>query len=252
MTIEELLPKPDLNQARRLLCVQPHPDDMDISAGGTLARLADNGTAISYLTVTDDTAGFMDSALQDSQRREKQRQAEQMAAGKILGINDYYWLNAPDAGDWSLHAVRNRIIEHIRRLRPDFIMTVDPWLPYEAHQDHVKCGLATSEALLLFNFPFIKTPADEDFEPYEITGAAFSFTAKPNTIIDVSQQRERKFRAIAAHRSQFTDEMLAGLKLYDQLRSQKLAARHDFEFGEGFKVLNPTYMLHAFPEAVDY
>ncbi len=38
MNIADLLPKPDLEKSRKLLCIQPHPDDIDISAGGTIAR----------------------------------------------------------------------------------------------------------------------------------------------------------------------------------------------------------------------
>ncbi|MCP4752281.1 MAG: PIG-L family deacetylase [Proteobacteria bacterium] len=254
MKIADFLPKPDLEACKKLLCVQPHPDDMDISAGGTIARLADNGTEVYYLTITDDTAGFMEIGAGNTQRRKDQRKEEQYAAGRILGVKDYFWMDYPDAGDWSMHQARNDIIKYIRKIRPDFVMTIDPWLPYEAHQDHIKGGMAACEALVLFNFPFIKTDeaVDKDFEPYDIDGVAFSFTSKSNTVVDVGNNRERKFSAIAAHKSQFSEEMLEMLKLYDEFRSKELAEKCDFEFGEGFKVLNPTYMLHSFPEAIDY
>ncbi len=254
MNISDLLPKPDLEKCKKLLCIQPHPDDMDISAGGTIARLAEIGTEITYLTITDDTAGFMETDAGNSQRRKDQRKEEQYAAGKILGVKDYYWMDYPDAGDWSMHQARNEIIKYIRKVRPDFVMTIDPWLPYEAHQDHVKGGMAASEATVLFNFPFIKTDEkiDNNFEPYEIDGMAFSFTAKPNTVIDMGDYREHRFSAVSAHKSQFSNEQLEMLKIYDELRQKKMAENCDFDFGEGFKILNPTYMLHAFPEAVDY
>ncbi len=254
MKIQDLLPKPDLFASKRLLCVQPHPDDMDISAGGTIARLAENGTEIYYLTITDDTAGFMELDAGNIQRRKDQRKEEQYAAGKILGVKDYFWMDYPDAGDWSLHQVRNDIIKYIRKIKPDFVMTIDPWLPYEAHQDHIKGGMAASEALILFNFPFIKTDEtiDKNFKPYEIEGVAYSFTSNSNTVIDVKAYREKKFAAIAAHKSQFTNELLEIVKIYDETRSRNLAEKCDFEMGEGFKVLNATYMLHAFPEAIEY
>ena len=50
---------PDIFSAKRVLAIQPHYDDNDISAGGTLARLAESGAELIYLTVTDDLAGII-------------------------------------------------------------------------------------------------------------------------------------------------------------------------------------------------
>ena len=254
MDIKDVIPIPELRECKRLLCVQPHPDDMEISAGATLAYLADLGVEIIYLTITDDSAGFIQADQADVRRRQDQRKQEQQAAGRIIGVKSYYWLDYPDAGDWSQFEARVQIIKYIRMLTPDFMLTVDPWLPYEAHQDHVKTGLAASEALILYNFPFITTEAavDRGYTPYDINGVAFSYTARPNVLIDVGAYRQRKFQAIAEHKSQFSEESLSLLKLYEEMRCRKLAQGHGFEFGEGFKVLHPQYMLHAFPEAVEY
>jgi LmbE family N-acetylglucosaminyl deacetylase len=254
MNLSDLIPKPDILTCKRLLCIQPHQDDMDISAGGTIARLVANGTEVIYLTVTDGSAGFSSAEMPEAHQRSDIRKAEQQKAGKILGVKEYHWLDFPDAGDWSLYDARNAIVEVIREVKPDFVLTFDPWLAYEAHQDHIKCGLAASEALILFKLPFIKTdnPVDKDIEAHEIEGVAFCTTAKPNTVIDVGPYREDKFKAIAEHKSQFNSEFLDLLKTYDEFRGKNLADGHEFEFGEGFKILNPTYMLHDMPESVDY
>ncbi len=254
MNISDLLVKPDILKCKRLLCVQPHPDDMDISSGGTIARVAENGTEVIYLTVTDGAAGFQSIEAISAQQRKELRREEQQNAGKILGVKEYHWLDYPDAGDWSMYDARNTIVEAIREIKPDFVLTVDPWLAYEAHQDHVKCGLAVSEALTLFHFPTIKTgrQVNETFEDFQIEGVAYCFTAKPNTVIDMGSYREDKLRAIAEHKSQFTGDPLDMWTIYDEFRGKNLAEEHDFEFGEGFKILNPNYMLHAVPEAIDY
>ena len=57
MNLEQVLPKPDLLSARKLLAIQPHYDDNDISAGGTIAALVERGAEVFYLTVTDDLVG---------------------------------------------------------------------------------------------------------------------------------------------------------------------------------------------------
>lgn len=256
MTLNELFPVPQLRNCRRLLCIQPHPDDMDIGAGGTISYLTGLGTEIIYLTLTDDSAGFTwefgMEAIPLSDRK-RIRKAEQLKAGEILGVKDYYWLDYPDAGDWSEHEARNRIIKYIRILKPDFVLTVDPWLSYEAHRDHIKCGFAASEALLLYNFPHIKTDekTDSNYNPYEIKGVAYCFTSRPNVIIDTGNYREKKFKALAEHKSQFTSESLEILKAYDEYRSRKLTSDKAFKFGEGFKVLHID-MLHVVPEAASF
>jgi hypothetical protein len=59
MSDNVLFSKPDLFGAERILVVQPHYDDNDIQIGGILAKLADNGTELIYLTVTDDLVGVI-------------------------------------------------------------------------------------------------------------------------------------------------------------------------------------------------
>ena len=60
MDLEQVIPKPDLLTARVILAVQPHYDDNDIGAGGTLAALAASGVEVYYLTVTNDLVGVID------------------------------------------------------------------------------------------------------------------------------------------------------------------------------------------------
>jgi len=108
---------PDIMEYKKVLCVQPHPDDMDISIGGTIARLAERGAEIHYLTVTDDAAGFIDSEYSVSERQDL-RKKEQIDAGDLLGVKHYHWLDYPDAGKWDHHDVRNQIVDHIRTAFP--------------------------------------------------------------------------------------------------------------------------------------
>ena len=66
MTIETILPIPDIFSAKRILCIQPHYDDNDIAAAGILTQLAKNGAEIFYLTATDDLMGVVDTSLSDA------------------------------------------------------------------------------------------------------------------------------------------------------------------------------------------
>jgi len=254
MDIKSILPVPPLEKAKKILCVQPHPDDTDIGVGGTIAKLAEAGAEIYYLTLTDDTTGFMENGLSE-QRRKDQRKQEQIEAGNLLGVKDYFWLDYPDAGDWSLYEARNGIIKYIRKIKPDFIITVDPWLPYEAHQDHIKCGHAASEAAILYNFPSITTEKeiDNQFKPYDLKGIAYYHTTKPNTILKIDEYKQKKYQSVACHKSQFPNPgSLDMLKMYFDTLCSEYAKDKDFKFGEAFKVLNPNFMLHCFVPSVDY
>lgn len=236
---------PDLKAARRILCVQPHPDDTDIGAGGTVAKLSRGGAEIFYLTVTNDSAGVREAGLTGEEIREI-RKREQESAARILGIKELIWLDYPDAGDYSIYSVRNDIIKQVRLLKPDFLVTVDPWLPYEAHRDHIKTGLAASEALILCSLPHIVP----DVPPGGVTinGIAFYHTAAPNTVINVEETWELKFEAISQHKSQFSPDELAMMRSYFEMKASEYAGDKGFRLGEAFKLLHPL-QLHCFVDA---
>jgi len=220
---------------------------MDIGWGGTVAALTARGIEVLYLSVTDDAAGLTgkDAGLPYAERVSIRRR-EQEAAAEILGVSDVLWLNYPDAGDWSVYEARNAIVDTIRRVEPDGVATVDPWLSYEAHMDHRKCGLAAAEAIILSEFPAVgEEPVPAGLK---LQAAIFVLTDRPNTTIATTDVRRRKLEAITAHRSQFDSESLEQLFAVDEHRSKELGEHVGATYGEACKVLAP-WALHIFPEA---
>jgi LmbE family N-acetylglucosaminyl deacetylase len=61
--IPSLMPVPDIFSCKRVLAIQAHYDDIDISVGGLIATLIKNGAEVLYATVTDDLAGVTDLTL---------------------------------------------------------------------------------------------------------------------------------------------------------------------------------------------
>jgi LmbE family N-acetylglucosaminyl deacetylase len=245
-------PLPDLRAARRVLAVQPHYDDNDLGAGGTLAALADAGAELHYLTATDDLVGVLDPALPDAEATARLR-AEQAEAGAEIGVAGQHWLELPDAGPYDYYALRNGIIRHIRMLRPDVVFGVDPWLPYEAHSDHLRVGRATAEACMLHRHPRLRIdPAlDAGCERHEIRAVAFYFTTAPNLCFDVGATRERKQRAIGAYRTQLTPDTIAFLRTGLEAIERRWAEREPFSHGEALKVLPPSRLhVNLLPEWV--
>lgn len=241
---------PDILSCRRILCVQPHPDDMDIGWGATVARLTDGGAEVLYLSVTDDAAGLTGADAERSvEERAALRRDEQERAAALLGVADLLWLGYPDAGPWTVYDARNGIVDTIRRVLPDAVVTVDPWLPYEAHGDHRKTGLAAAEAMILAAFPAIGTVAVP--RGLAIRAGGFIFTRRPNTVLDVGRYRDRKLRAVRAHRSQFDDDSIRELERIDAARGADLGDAIPCGYAEGCKIVDPETALHIMPEAAE-
>ncbi len=246
MTIDTILPTPDVFSAQRILCIQPHYDDNDIAAAGTLARLARGGAEIHYITVTDDLKGVLDPSLSPAAAAEALK-SEQLMAGAIVGVKEQCWLGYPDAGSYDPLAVRCDLLKWIRLLQPDFIFAPDPWLSYEAHPDHVRTGLAAAEAVLFCGLPRIPSSdpeVDARYQGHSILGVAFYFTREPNEIVDVTSTWNEKLSAVQCYGSEFAPEGMAELVMALDLKSRQAAAGKDFQRGEALKILHPS-ALHC-------
>lgn len=84
VNIKELLEAPKLTECRKVLCIQPHPDDNEVGMGGIIALLADRGCELHYVTVTDGRLGDQNSPLTSKELAEVRKQ-EAEASGRLLG-----------------------------------------------------------------------------------------------------------------------------------------------------------------------
>jgi LmbE family N-acetylglucosaminyl deacetylase len=246
MTLETILPIPNLFEAKRILCVQPHYDDNDIAAAGTLAALHEAGAELMYATVTDDLMGVEDDSLSPPEA-DAQLKRDQYAAGAIVGVAQQFWLGYPDAGAYDYFAVRRDVMKLIRRLKPDFIFTNDPWLTYEAHHDHIQTGLAVAEAAILYSLSKIPSsdPAvDAAYVAHTLQGVAFYHSREPNVIFNVTATWDKKMRAVSEYHAQFAEADLARLKNVMEMKARQVAVGQAFALGEPLKVLHPS-ALHC-------
>jgi LmbE family N-acetylglucosaminyl deacetylase len=243
---------PDIMKAKRVLAVQPHYDDNDISIGGTLAALAENGADIFYLTMSNDLVGVIDDTWseEESTRRLHDDQAE---AGKIIGVKQHFWLGYPDAGEYNYFDVRRDIIKHIRLVQPDIVVSMDPWMLYEAHRDHVLAGRATAEASIMYDFLRLKTDPeiDKKYKSHKINAIVFHATSYPNVVFNTSNTIHKKNQAIRCYKAQFPDEAFDGLVNRTMKYAQYIAREEDFNFGEALKIMPPG-LLHGVGEAIRF
>lgn len=239
MNLEDFIPMPDMEKCESILCIQPHPDDNEIGAGATIAKLAAKGCKITYLTVTDGAIGSLDpDEKPDDTARKRKIEAEQ--AAHILGVSSTLFLNYPDAAFLNEKSLCLDITGIIRKVKPEFVMTVDPFLMYEFHPDHRSVGLAAAQACMFSQFPNFAPDSGDD--TWAVKGIAFYCTSHPNTFINVDGTWDLKLKAIGAHASQFGGEYLEGLKYYFDFKARQYAENREFGRAEAFKVLTTTHL----------
>ena len=137
------------------MAVLAHPDDESLGAGGTLAKYASEGADVFLLTATRGDAGRYrghrpgDPEHPGSLALAKIREAELRAAASVLGVREVSLL---DYLDQHLDAANPReaiagIVGHLRRVRPDVVLTFAPDGAY-GHPDHVAISQLTTAAMV--------------------------------------------------------------------------------------------------------
>jgi LmbE family N-acetylglucosaminyl deacetylase len=258
VSVKDLLPIPSLRAARKVLFVQPHPDDAEWGAGATIATLVLQGAEVVYVTVTDGSWGSYEPGVQPGALAARRRQEQAVAAG-ILGVREIAWLDfqdglVPVGGGPDL---REAIVHLIRAYQPDAVMGPDPWLPYEAHPDHYNTGLAVAAAIIFAGLP--SAHHRDELPAHSPAMLAMYNTANPNTYVGVDAVWDKKIEAIAAHSSQFSGELWEMGKFVLRTQAEELAARGkaagkvdpSTNLVETFKVLAPLH-LHCNQGAVDW
>lgn len=183
-----------------VLAVAAHPDDAELLCGGALAKCADAGERAGVLDLTAGEAG--------SAGTPESRAGEAAAAAEVLGLVTRQCVNLPDAALTNDHESRVAVVEAIRALRPQVVVT--HWLRGR-HPDHgVAARLVRDASFLagLRNFPAGGGP----HRPRKIVYAlAFREDApKPTFVVDITAQMDRKVASLAAYGSQFAGKSGAG------------------------------------------
>jgi LmbE family N-acetylglucosaminyl deacetylase len=199
---------PDDHEIERILVVTAHPDDVDFGAGGTIASWTDAGIAVTYCIITNGDAGGADPDVPRSEIP-RIRQAEQRAAGAVLGVTDVRFLGYVDGELTVTHELRRDISRVIRQVRPQRMLIQSPdrnWdRIYASHPDH----LAAGEAAMFAVYPDARNPfahpsllQDEGLDAWTVPEVWVMGSPDPNHWTDVTEQFERKITALWAHDSQ--------------------------------------------------
>ncbi len=218
-----------------ILAVFAHPDDLELSVGGTMLKLKSLGYKTGALDVTRGEMGTRGTV--------EGRAKEAEAAAEILRLDLRENLGLPDGHVFADDASRREMVRAFRRLKPKVVLThqMD-----DSHPDHDHIAQMVRECSRLAamrNYDF--DTGEEKIPPPIIAHSIISRLVPPTFVVDVSEFHEQKTGAIKAHASQFynpnsnePETMLTGERYFDDIasRSRYFGTLIDVEYGEPFYV----------------
>jgi LmbE family N-acetylglucosaminyl deacetylase len=192
---------------RRALAVYAHPDDPDVSCGGTLAAWAAAGCEVHTLICTDGGKGTADPAVEPKELIAA-RTEEAAAAAAVLGVAAQAFLGVPDGELEDEVWLREALVGAVRRFRPEVVLCPDPTAvffgqDYFNHRDHRVIGFAVLDAVA----PAAAMPHyfPEAGPAHQVATVLLSGTLEPDVWVDITATIELKGAAVGCHRSQFPD-----------------------------------------------
>jgi bacillithiol biosynthesis deacetylase BshB1 len=181
-----------------ILAFGAHPDDVEISAGGTLAKHIQLGKKVGIVDLTRGELGTRGTA--------ETREIEAKDSAIKLGVSIRINLNL---GDGFFEHNQQNLIEVVRCIRYFRPMIVLANAPYDRHPDHAKGAKLVADACFLSGLHKIQTmwkgEQQLSWRPKNLFHYIQDKYIKPDFAIDVTQFIDKKFEALKCYRSQFYD-----------------------------------------------
>lgn len=233
----------------RIVSIHAHPDDAEILAGGTLALLARDGHDITIVTMTPGDKG---SDRLGPDEISAVRRIEAATAAALIGA-EYLCAEFRDLDIFNDSASRHRVVEIVRRTRPDIVLTS---APSDYLCDHEMTSVLVRDALFAApapnyqteSAPIEKIPHLYFMDPIEGLDREHH-RVDPDFVVDVSTVFEIKTAMLAAHASQREwllrqhgmDDYLMSMEAWSKQRGSEAG----FDYGEGFR----QYLGHPYPQS---
>jgi LmbE family N-acetylglucosaminyl deacetylase len=193
------------------MAIVAHPDDIEFSCAGTLARWAKAGSKICYVICTSGEVGISERGM-TKESAAKIRESEQRKAAEIAGAQEVVFLREPDGLLQPTLELRKKLVREIRRFRPEVVITGDPTIvwtgnEYINHPDHRAAAAAALDA----TFPAAGQPnlfeeiEDEGYTAYKPRKVFVTTWTDGDIIVSIDESIDTKIEALRAHVSQMKD-----------------------------------------------
>lgn len=221
----------------RALAVYAHPDDPEVSCGGTLARWAASGAEVHLVIANRGDKGSSDPSTDPNELAER-RALEVSRAADVLGIAAVEHLGYPDGEIDNNAELRERLVEVIRRRRPDALVAADPTAvffgdSYVNHRDHRELGWAVLDSLVPAASPLYVPHAGG---AHQVGLVLLSGTLEADAWVDIGDVLDRKVAAVVCHESRLGGDPDVVTELLDA-RAAEAGHRSGLARAEAFRRL---------------
>jgi len=174
-----------------VLAIAAHPDDVELTCGGTLLKMAQKGYKTGILDLTEGEMG--------TRGTREIRAKESAEAAKILKVSWRGNMSVPDSDVQPTRQNKLRLATFIRELRPHTVI-----IPYwhARHPDHYHASTLAYEGCFLAGLKQLPLEG-EPFRPFKILYATSFEDMPPSFVVDITEQYETRRKAILAYGSQF-------------------------------------------------
>jgi bacillithiol biosynthesis deacetylase BshB1 len=224
-----------------ILAIAAHPDDVELSAAGTLIKAKKQGKRIGILDLTAGELGSRGNVLS--------REEEATAASKIIGLDARVNIGLADGFFQNDRDSQIKIIEQIRRYQPDVVLIN---APSDRHPDHGKGAVLAKESCFLSGLLKIETKWDgidqKAWRPRSVYHYIQDYYLKPDFVVDISAETEQKIESIKAYKTQFydpdqegPDTPISGEDFFDFLKGRWMTYGRlaGVKYAEGFIASRP-------------
>lgn len=179
-----------------ILAIGAHPDDVELSCAGTLAKEISRGKKVAILDLTQGELGTRGTS--------EIRAVEAKQAAAILGVSARYNLNFADGFFRNDKEHQLKLIAYIRLLKPEIILcnAVE-----DRHPDHGRAAKLVTESCFLSGLQKVQTVHEEQHQdawrPKQLYHYIQWNDAKPDFVVDISDQIKTKIQVVKAYESQF-------------------------------------------------
>jgi len=217
------------------MVITPHADDAEYGIAGTVAKWTREGKEVIYVVCTNGNKGSNDPEMKPEKLAEI-REQEQLAAAKLLGVNEVIFLRHEDQTLEDTPEFRKELVRLIRTHQPEIVATSDPYRRYIWHRDHRITGQVVLDAV----FPYARDRwaypdlLEQGLEPHKVKEVLLWGAEEPNYFSDITDTFETKMAALHCHHSQvghFSRE-------WDDFLKQRY---EKFAEGKGFKLAEAFY-----------
>jgi LmbE family N-acetylglucosaminyl deacetylase len=225
---------------QKAMVIVAHPDDIEFTCAGTVARWVSAGAEVVYVLCTSGDVGIAEPGMTKAKAAEI-REAEQVAAAKAVGVNEVIFLREPDGMLVNTLELRKKLVREIRRFKPEVVITGDPTIvwardDYINHPDHRAAAGAALDAV----FPAAGQPnlfeelADEGITAHKVRKVYVTSFGQGDTFVNITGTIDLKIKALKEHVSQMGDwDPEPRLKEW----SAEIAKGKEMTYAEGFRVV---------------